>query len=540
MLKQIKTTRYNIQEADVIFDEIADLVQHVDEMSLLLHRNFTPSPKQQELDDLIRYSETPEDQPLHILLWGSVGSAKSTAAFWIVTKGLLAHPGAICLAARDTQTNIEKTLWQKTQDFFNTFNIPFTKNFKSLRILLKNGSSIQMQSADRTKKSKNDTADDLGSTEYSYAILEECNAIPPEFANTVPGRMRQEVGVRRKVIFYICNPPSKDHWLYEKFFVDHNPNDPKSRYRALQMLTKDNPFVSDGYKTSIHSDYADNPMLYLRMVRGEFGPNVKGHPIFQKHFNPVLHIATSEIHKNWDPNQTMYRCWDFGFLHPAIVVFQDDAVTGQLRIFEAILGDKILLDPFADAKLHELHKIYPGANWIDCVDPSGSQKRDVSEKSSIDILKSKGLIIKTKRHTIEYGLSIIAEQLSTIVPYRKGPQSAVLIDPKARLLIEALQFGYCQEKDIPKDVLKPVKDGTYDHVMDALRYGMIIVRRPKQGKTKDYSRGDQYVPATNPTKFVAGEYKDPGIPRKVIVMGGDTRPTVQRPPSYGFNRSNFS
>lgn len=539
MLKQIKTTRFNIQEADVIFDEMADLIEHVDEMAVLLHDGFIPTDKQQELDDLIKYSEAPLDQPLHVLLWGSVGSAKSSAALWLCTRGMLDHPGAITLGVRRTQTQIEGTIWKKGKEFFDKFNIPYTQNFKFLTLKLKNSSEYKMMSADKTATSKNDTSDDLGSLEFSYAILEEANEIPSEFAKTVPGRMRQNVGVRRKIVFYICNPPSTDHWLYEMFFKDHDPNDPKSRYRALHMQTGDNPHLPKGYGESIHEDYKDNPMLYLRMVKGLFGPSVKGFPIFQKHFNPLLHIAKSPIHQKWDPHQPLYRCWDFGFIHPAITVFQDDKVTGQLRIFEAVLGDKILLDPFADAQIQYCHRLYPGAQWIDVCDPSGVQKRDTSEKSSVDILRGKGLRPKYRRYTIDYGLSIMAEQLAYQIPYRHGPVPAVIIDPKAELVIHGFQFGYCQQKDLPDDIVKPVKDGTYDHIMDSLRYGFTICRRPKDAKTKDYTRGDTYIPATNPEDYRAGEYKAPGIPRRIITLGGPDPGIPVKPPSYGFNKTNW-
>jgi phage terminase large subunit len=536
MFKQIKTTRYAISEADVLFDEIADVLEAAETMATGFRRNFIPTQRQQELEDLINYCEVPEDEALHILLYGSVGSAKSTTALWKLTEMMLDHPGATVLGARRTYSQIEDTIYAKAQEFFDKFDIPYNTNKKFTTIYLKNGSTYRMRSADRTAKSKDDKAADLLSTEFSGALLEEADEIPEEFVNTIPGRLRQKVGVRRKMIFYICNPPSTDHWIYHKFFVDNDPHSPKSRYRVFQMLVQDNvEHVGEGYIRDIHADWADNPALYLRMVKGLFGPSVKGYPIFQRHFKPLIHIADSAIHTRWNPNQPMYRCWDFGFLHPAIVVFQDDTVTGQIRVFEAILGEKELLDPFADRWLTHLNKLYPNADWLDPCDPSGKKRSDLSEKTATEILKSKGCRVVYKKTNIEYGLNIIAEQLSTMIPYRKGPVSAILIDPKAELMVHALQFGYCQEKDIPDDIVKPVKDGTYDHIMDAFRYGVIMCRRPKDGKGLNYKRGDQYQSAVEPKNYIAGTYEQPNLPTRVIQAGEPSRLSTRgrHSPRYG-------
>lgn len=540
MLKVIKTNKLHVTEQDVLFQELADLIEAAEDMAASFRQQFIPTDVQQELYDLITYCEAPEGMPLHILLYGSVGSGKSTAALGYQLEQMLTHPGCEILGARRTFGEVEATLWRKALEAFQKFNIPYRANQKWTTIHVANGSIYKLTSAERTATSKSDKADHLGSTEYSGAILEEADEIPEEFAETLVGRLRQKVGVRRKVVFYICNPPSKDHWIYRKFFVDNNPHDPKSRYRVHFMPVDRNvEHVGQAFIDSIHEDYADNPRLYKRMVDGQFGPAVKGYPIFSSLWREDLHVAETDIHKNWDPNSPMYRCWDFGFIRPACVVFQDDQQTGQIRILWCKLGDRILLDAFSDDVLYKTRQLFPRADWTDCCDPAGRQKRDTSEKTSIDILKAKGLKPKFRIYSIEYGLNIIAEQMARLIPGRKGPVSGILIDPQCEDIIDGLSFGYCQDKE-KFDEVKPVKDGRYDHCIDALRYGLVFARRPSNSEfllnsIRAHTKGGEFK------RLVVADDYDPGMARelkerKIYGLGDEYGSRRDWAPRYSFGK----
>lgn len=53
----------------------------------------------------------------------------------------------------------------------------------------------------------------------------------------------------------------------------------------------------------------------------------------------------------------------------------------------------------------------------------------------------------------------------------------MLFDPvHCGILIDAFEFGYTQDPDAKDDVIKPVKDGRYDHCMDCCRYAVVMFR----------------------------------------------------------------
>jgi hypothetical protein len=49
-------------------------------------------------------------------------------------------------------------------------------------------------------------------------------------------------------------------------------------------------------------------------------------------------------------------------------------------------------------------------------------------------------------------------------------QPKLLIDPECEILIEAFEGGYCNMKGLRDDDIRPMKDGVFDHIMDAFRY----------------------------------------------------------------------
>ena len=424
-------------------------------------------------------------------MYGSVGSGKTTCALAEAFDILLSHPGTTFLGVRRTYGEIEKATWKDTLEFCDKFGIGYKTNKARYEITLDNGSRMYFMSAEKTATSKSDKANALGGTQFSVVMLDEADEIPYEFALTISGRMRENKGIKRPIILYICNPPSKDHWLYQLFFNNPNgyhPEDPASPYRAIWMPTSANrENLPKNYEKNIEEAYRHNPAAHKRMVEGRFGPAVKGLPIFGSTFRPDLHVADTEIADNWNKEYPLYRCWDFGWRRPACVVFQDDRVRGQIRIFRADLGLKVILERFAEDML-ELHEgLFPGARWIDVADIAGNQRSDKTLQTSMDILRSFGLKPKTRRTTISYGLSVISEQLRKFNPPRYGVAGAVpalVVDPRCNDMIEGFQYGYCadesfaQSGETSQQEIKPNKDGYYEHLFDALRYGLVVCRRP--------------------------------------------------------------
>lgn len=198
---------------------------------------------------------------------------------------------------------------------------------------------------------------------------------------------------------------------------------------------------------------------------------------------PVYAGFSRELHASeplkWNPHKPMLRGWDFGFHHPA-VVFAQISVEDRLLVFEAIMGNDILLHDFAEEVIHHGQEHYPAATWEDYCDPAGKQKSDKAKQTSIEILQSLGVspgYAEDRRAQIDYGLQLIRYHLK---PRESDEIPGILVDPGALLLIEAFQGGYHypEAKEGKPESEKPEEDGYYEHPMDALRHIAIQVLKP--------------------------------------------------------------
>ena len=97
---------------------------------------------------------------------------------------------------------------------------------------------------------------------------------------------------------------------------------------------------------------------------------------------------------------------------------------------------------------------------------------DVTGTSSVRELRSAGIVARYRRSGILEGI----EQIRRVVKAGDG-KSRLVISSRCRRLIEAMRcYHYRQVTDGAGDE-RPVKDGMYDHPIDALRYFFVNYRR---------------------------------------------------------------
>lgn len=400
-------------------------------------------------------------------------SGKSIGAYAYTIDCLTKYPGSRALGVRTTSTDIKDSIYGDCIKFLNRYGIPYTPNISDTTITLANGSVFRMRSDKALTDSHSDKSHALGSTSYNIVIFEEADSISQELAISMAGSMRHP-GKFRKVIFYLCNPPSKRHWLWKMFHESNDPyGDPTSRRRALYCAAEDNvQHVGTGYVEAMREDFGMNPNLAKRLGYGLPGADVKGTPYFAQDFVKSIHV--SEVPLVWNPAYPMQRGWDFGFEGMALVVLQADPDLNQIRVFRAILEQHSLIDPFCEKWLPILDKEFPGAIWEDYGDPAGRQQTHRSSKTDFDVMKEHGLRPKYSMSGVAWGLSVISKLLRTF--YKGRPK--LFISPEAELLVEAFEGGYCNMKGVTDTEPRPKKDGVYDHIFDAFRYTVVCLRQP--------------------------------------------------------------
>lgn len=510
---------------ELLFNKLGELLEKNNEMSTALDFKFKPNANQQKLFDIIEHSDVEPSKWIHMLLYGPRGSGKSIGAYAYTISMLTKFPGSRALGVRTTSTDIKDSIYGDTVKFLNKFGIPFTPNVADTTITLGNGSIFRMRSDKALTDSHSDKSHALGSTSYNIVIFEEADSISQELAISMAGSMRHP-GKFRKVIFYLCNPPSRRHWLWKMFHEDNDPyNDSYSRRRALFCSAEDNiQHVGTGYVEAMREDFGMNPNLAKRLGYGLPGADTKGTPYFASDFVKSIHV--SDVPLQFSPVYPMLRGWDFGFEGMALLVMQWNPDLNQFRVYRAILEQQSLISPFCDKYLPELDEQFPGCVWEDYGDPAGRNETHRSDKTDFDVMRDHGLRPRYSIKGVAWGLSVISTLLRTF--YKGRPK--LLIDPSAELLIEAFEGGYCNMKGVTDTDPRPKKDGVYDHIMDAFRYCVVCKQRPSVEYFKKERSG-----------FVSLEGKDLFAQdltgSRVVPNAHRVRGAIQAPARRGFGGS---
>lgn len=197
-----------------------------------------------------------------------------------------------------------------------------------------------------------------------------------------------------------------------------------------------------------------------------------GLPVYSS-FSQSKHVIDdlAFIHK---PGDVMYRGWDFGYNHPAMVVAYVNEFD-QFIIVDEILGDHEGIKDFGVRCKRYCDVTYPGAQWFDACDDAGKQVSDKSpNETSIQILNDYPINIYPvfRASGINEGLELIRQRLGM----RSDGKYGMLVRRKCHIIIDAFKGGYRypeRKSGTDTEDEKPLKEGYYEHLMDATRELMI-------------------------------------------------------------------
>jgi hypothetical protein len=171
-------------------------------------------------------------------------------------------------------------------------------------------------------------------------------------------------------------------------------------------------------------------------------------------FDTAIHVRPVE----YDANLHLYRSLDFGFANPFVCLWIQVDSEGVVRVIDEYVRTRATIDVHAA----ELKARIPRVITTFC-DPAGVGTNDVTGTSAVRELRSLGINVRYRRSSIAEGI----ESIRRVIRDGAG-KSRLVISPKCARLIEALTCYHYP--DSPAGDELPLKDGVYDHPIDALRY----------------------------------------------------------------------
>jgi phage terminase large subunit len=193
-------------------------------------------------------------------------------------------------------------------------------------------------------------------------------------------------------------------------------------------------------------------------------------------FDPAVHVREVD----YDPDLSVYRSLDFGFVNPFVCLWIQVDGDGVVRVFDEYVRSKATV---AVNAVEVKKRTVGGEQSVAATfcDPAGKGKNDVTGTSSIHELRSLGIAVRYRRSGILEGI----EQIRRAVRSGDG-KSRLVISPRCQKLIEAMRCYHYRESGSGAIGELPVKDGIYDHPIDALRYFFVNYRRNNRIKSRRY------------------------------------------------------
>ncbi|MDD5458550.1 MAG: hypothetical protein PHF37_04070 [Phycisphaerae bacterium] len=193
-------------------------------------------------------------------------------------------------------------------------------------------------------------------------------------------------------------------------------------------------------------------------------------------FNPDIHVG--EI--RFDPNLPLYRTIDFGFINPFVCLWIQVDGDGVVRVIDEYVCSRATVAVHGAFLLSHTPLPQSQVAGTFC-DPAGAGSNDVTGTSAVKELRRMGINVRYRKSAIQEGIELIRRAL------RNGDgKSNLLISNKCRLLIEAMRCYHYPEINCGPQSELPLKDGVYDHYIDALRYFFVNYYRPNTVKVRMY------------------------------------------------------
>jgi len=178
--------------------------------------------------------------------------------------------------------------------------------------------------------------------------------------------------------------------------------------------------------------------------------------------------------------ELIYRALDFGFVNPFVCLWIQVDSAGVVRVIDEYVRSRATIDVHVDEIKSRTPGTETGVAATFC-DPAGAGVNDVTGTSTVREMRTMGIIARFRRSGILEGIELIRRAV------RSGDgKSRLVISPRCQRLIEAMRCYHYPESGSAAAGELPLKDGIYDHPIDALRYFFVNHTRPTKTTTRRY------------------------------------------------------
>ena len=156
---------------------------------------------------------------------------------------------------------------------------------------------------------------------------------------------------------------------------------------------------------------------------------------------------------------------------------------GRWNILKCVFGSDIYIQDFAPVVVKLSNQWFRSFEFEDFGDPACRHKKDTGISTRLTLKNQFSIDIRSIYSLVESGVDIINQKINTLI---NGKPSLMVNDDDTTNMVAAILQGAYYYKDNEDE---PYKEGYYEHVADALRYGAINLFQNKPRKRYDFSVG---------------------------------------------------
>jgi hypothetical protein len=284
------------------------------------------------------------------------------------------------------------------------------------------------------------------------------------------------------------NPPSTDHWIYQKFEVEKpigweifkQPGGCDPNAENLKNLPP--TYYQD------MMEGADDDFIQVH-VHAKYGRSKAGMPVYEKTFTPSFHMRSNLQIIRGAP---VIIGMDFGRT-PAAAFYQRDP-KGRVLLQRELVSENMGLQTFIDRLVKPcLNEHFPGNRVVVGGDPAGWDKSQINEESCADILKKAGfIVVKPHSNRIAPRLKAVEDMLKQQL---EGEAMFLVSKEGCPTAVAGFEHGY-RYKRKKDDTYEEIPDkNKWSHIHDAVQYGAMVVETA--GDLAQYMRGAREVQAVD-------------------------------------------
>jgi len=386
--------------------------------TLTLMRGDEPlklKPKQLEFCDW--------SQPWRFRYWqGGFGASKSTTGCAGVIELSIAFPKNRWLIGRKNFTDLKDST-MKT--FFQTCPREAILNYNKAehRVTLAHHSEIMFEGCEDWEKFK--------SFELGGFFLDEANQIEENCFLLLTSRIGRLPGIPDNMCFGLLasNPPTTDHWLHG-YFVKSDDELFKQFYSSTRENRENLP---KDYIENLERIYSHDPQMVEVFIEGKYGFAMGSKRVYPE-FNPQIHVG------HYQPNEgkPVFRTWDFGYNHPAVLWSQFDTNDRLIHLYED-LGRNVIISRYRDHIIQRTNILFPwNPHIMDYCGWEGTHKSDTDEQTAIEYLYAKGIRPKHKKFSFTQARDVVGERMTRLI----DGKPALLVNAGCPILIEGYKGGF--------------------------------------------------------------------------------------------------